>query len=81
MSCEHPVCETVAEAAVSYPSEQQRRELCAATDATLDDAPAVITGWRLPFAKVSRRDGHGGAVEFAWATVALIMEQDRRFRS
>ena len=66
---------------MNVPTEQQRQDLCAATDATLDGAPAVISGWGLPFAKVSRRDGRGGTVEFAWATVALIMEHDRRFRS
>lgn len=66
---------------MNFPTEQQRQDFCAATDATLDDAPAVISGWRLPFAKVSRRDGRGGSVEFAWETVAFIMGRDRRFRS
>lgn len=63
------------------PEEQQRRELCASAAATLDGAPAVISGWRLPFAKVTRRDGRGGYCEFSWATVALIMSNDGQFRS
>ena len=66
---------------MNTPSEQQRRELCAATDATLDGAPAVITGWRLPFAKVTRRDGKGGDCEFSWPAVDLIMSTDRGFQS
>ena len=63
------------------PDEQRRRELCASADATLDGAPAVISGWRLPFAKVTRRDGRGGDCGFSWDAVALIMRTDGQFRS
>lgn len=60
--------------------EAQRQALCDA-DVTLDDEPARITGWALPFAKVSRRGGRGGEVEFAWPTAALIVGEGGAFRS
>jgi hypothetical protein len=40
---------------------------------TLDGRPALVTGRRLPFAMVQRMDGSGG-VEFAWSTVANVIE-------
>ena len=66
---------------MNTPSEQQRRHLCAAPGATLDGAPAVISGWRLPFAKVTRRDGRGEDCEFSWDAAVLIMNTNRRFQS
>lgn len=48
---------------------------------TLDGYPAVVSGYGLPFAKVRRRDGKGGDVEFAWATVARILGTHRSFKS
>lgn len=64
-----------------YPDKAQRRTLCETAGATLDGQPAVISGWLLPFAKVSRLDGCGGEVEFAWPTVARIVELGGRFTS
>lgn len=48
---------------------------------TLDGHSAVVSGYGLPFATVRRRDGKGGDVEFAWATVAHILGTHRGFRS
>ncbi|KMV19651.1 hypothetical protein ACT17_06340 [Mycolicibacterium conceptionense] len=63
-----------------YPDEEQRKALCD-TPVTLDGEPAKISGWALPFAKVHRRDGRGGEVEFAWSTAARIVELGGRFSS
>lgn len=52
-----------------------------ANGCTLDGHPAYVSGYRLDFAKVQRRDGRGGEVEFAWATVAHILSTHRAFRS
>lgn len=51
------------------------------TGTTLDGHPAYVSGYNLPFAKVHRRDGKGGDVEFAWATVAHILSTHRSFKS
>lgn len=48
---------------------------------TLDGYPGYVSGSNLPFAKVHRRDGRGGEVEFAWATVAHILSTHRSFKS
>ncbi len=48
---------------------------------TLDGAPATIGGTALPFAEVSRLDGKGGRVEYAWTTVARIVANGGRFVS
>lgn len=61
-------------------SEDQRRALCETT-VTLDGEPARISGWANPFAAVSRRDGKGGSVEFAWPTAARIVESGGAFQS
>lgn len=48
---------------------------------TLDGTPAVITGYRNEFASV-RQLGSGMGVEFAWATVAHILNtREGKFRS
>jgi hypothetical protein len=51
------------------------------TPCFLDGHPAVVSGWRNDFATVMRKDGKGGDVTFAWATVARILERTRRFES
>lgn len=48
---------------------------------TLDGHPAVVSGYALGFANVRRRDGKGGDVQFAWATVARILSTHRSFKS
>lgn len=40
---------------------------------TLDGGPARISGAANSFASVSRSDGRGGVVTFAWATAAHIV--------
>lgn len=62
-----------------YPDQAQRRQLCEAA-VTLDGYPARISGTARRFATVSWRDGPGGA-EFAWPTVARIVEAGGNFRS
>ncbi|UBV20397.1 MULTISPECIES: hypothetical protein [Mycolicibacterium] len=62
-------------------SQHERRALCETAAVTLDGAPARISGSSLPFAKVSRKDGRGGEVEFAWDTVALIVTNGGKFQS
>lgn len=52
-----------------------------ANGCTLDGYPAYVSGYRLDFAKVHRKSGKGGEVEFAWATVAHILSGHRRFQS
>jgi hypothetical protein len=47
----------------------------------LDDEPAYVSGYRNEFATVQRKDGKGGKVEFAWATVERILSSHRTFRS
>jgi hypothetical protein len=51
------------------------------TPCYLDGHPAVVSGYRNPHATVQRKDGRGGRVDFAWATVARILERHRRFES
>lgn len=51
------------------------------TGTTLDGEPAYVTGYNLPFARVHRRDGKGGEVEFAWPTVQRILSTHRNFQS
>jgi hypothetical protein len=48
---------------------------------TLDGEPAVVSGWANEFASVQRKDGKGGTVTFAWATVQRILSTHRSFRS
>lgn len=60
--------------------EAARRELCAST-VTLYGQPATIAGALQPFAVVRRLDGKGGAVEFAWSTVARIVAAGGAFCS
>lgn len=48
---------------------------------TLDGYPAYVSGSRLEFARIHRKDGKGGAVEFAWPTVRHILRGSRRFQS
>lgn len=60
------------------PGLDARRELCEAK-VTLDGQPAKICGTRNEFATV--RMGTGLAVEFAWATVALIVSRGGAFKS
>ena len=63
-------------------AERERRVEDARTNGcTLDGAPAYISGSRLEFARVHRKDGKGGSVEFAWATVARILSTHRNFQS
>jgi len=52
--------------------DEQRQKLCQAA-VTLDGEPARISGWANSFAAVSRTDGRGGHVDFAWATAAHIV--------
>ena len=65
---------------MAYPTVQERRRLCEA-QVTLDERPARISGWGLPFAQLSFRDGIGGVVEYAWETVARIVANGGAFRS
>lgn len=58
----------------------QRQQLCEQA-VTLDGEPARISGWTNSFAAVSRSDGRGGSVEFAWPTVARIVEAGGAFQS
>ncbi|UBV13024.1 hypothetical protein [Mycolicibacterium fortuitum] len=58
----------------------QRQRLCE-SKVTLDGEPARIIGWGQPFATVSRSDGRGGRVEFAWATAARIVDAGGAFQS
>jgi hypothetical protein len=58
----------------------QRQKLCE-TPVTLDGEPARISGWANPFAAVTRSDGRGGSVEFAWPTAARIVEAGGAFQS
>jgi hypothetical protein len=68
---------------------EARQALCAASlercrsdsPVTLDGLPAVIRGAFQQFAKLARADGRGGDVEFAWATVARVMENGGAFSS
>lgn len=60
--------------------DAQRHQFCEIR-ATLDGAPARITGWANPFAEVSRTDGRGGTIEFSWSTVARVLAGEREFRS
>lgn len=48
---------------------------------TLDGHPAYVSGYRNDFATVHRRDGRGGDVQFAWATVQHILSTHRSFKS
>jgi hypothetical protein len=49
---------------------------------TLDGEPAIVSGYGLPFASVRRKDGRGGDVQFAWATVEFILDnRSGAFRS
>ena len=48
---------------------------------TLDGHPATVSGTSLPFAIVRRLDGRGGSVEYAWPTVAHIIDNGGRFES
>lgn len=63
------------------PTFEERAKLCEA-EVTLDGEPAKVSGYRLPFAQVRRKDGKGGAVEFAWPTVAhVVANRDGAFLS
>jgi hypothetical protein len=63
------------------PAEHARRvHLCVAA-VTLDGAPARIFGPRNDFAKVCRRDGKGGDVEFSWPAAARIVADGGAFKS
>lgn len=67
---------------VTHLPEEDRRELVwSRAPITLDGEPALITGWRNEFATVSRRDGKGGRVEFAWSTVKRIVDAGGKFES
>lgn len=48
---------------------------------TLDGEPAVVFGYKLDFARVQRKDGRGGVVEFAWPTVKHVLEHGGNFKS
>lgn len=52
--------------------DAQRQRLCE-TKVTLDGEPARISGWANSFASVTRSDGRGGVVTFAWATAAHVV--------
>lgn len=56
------------------PTLEERRELCARRDITLDGKPAMIMGAQMPFAKVAFRDS-GASLEWAWPTVARICRE------
>ena len=60
--------------------DAQRQRLCETT-VTLDGEPARISGWANTFAAVSRGDGRGGSVEFAWPTAARIVDAGGAFQS
>lgn len=62
------------------PGPEAKRSLCV-EHVTLDGAPAVISGYALDFAHLRRLDGVGGAVEFAWPTVARIVANGGTFLS
>lgn len=59
--------------------EEQRRELCEA-EVTLDGRRARVIGYANPFATVATLPD-GPRVEFAWSTVARIIERGGEFRS
>ena len=53
-------------------TQTERRALMNAR-VTLDGHPAIISGALADFPVVRRLDGKGGSVEFAWNTVANIV--------
>ena len=59
----------------------EKRELCQTRTATLDGHPAVISGAREPFATVSALTGYQYRQEFAWETVARIIQRGGEFHS
>ena len=61
-------------------TRDDRRALCG-TRVTLDGHAAVIGGAALPYALITRLDGRGGSVEYAWPTVARVVAAGGRFRS
>jgi hypothetical protein len=67
----------------TIPVEQREAlvEDARANGCTLDGEPAYVSGSRLDFARVHRKDGRGGNVEFAWATVQRILSTHRNFQS
>lgn len=48
---------------------------------TLDGQPASVSGYMGEFATVRLKSGRGGTVEFAWPTVARILNSHRNFQS
>lgn len=50
------------------------------TGVTLDGARAVVSGWRNDFATVTALPD-GPNVEFAWETVARVLNRDGAFKS
>jgi len=63
----------------SMPSLADRQALCA-VPVTLDGAPARVTGYRQPFARVARL-GDGLSAEWSWQTVARIVARGGRFKT
>jgi hypothetical protein len=68
---------------MSHPTLERRVQLVQQTEVpvTLDGEPACVGGYRNDFATVQRKDGKGGRVEFAWATVERVINNGGRFHS
>lgn len=63
-------------------SHEDRVKYTECTSLTLDGAPARVSGYLQDVATVRRKDGKGGGVEYAWATVKYVIEnKEGRFRS
>jgi hypothetical protein len=64
----------------NLPAHETVEQRCALGDirVTLDGKPARITGFRMPFAQVQ---GGGESVEFAWRTVARVVQSGGNFKS
>lgn len=58
-----------------------RRKLVETRNVTLNGRRAIIAGWRNAFATVRTLDSDGPQCEFAWETVARVVENGGQFRS
>lgn len=58
-------------------TDEQKAELCA-TPVTLNGRPAVISGWKQPFATVKVLNG-GLSIDYSWQAVACIVERGGDF--
>lgn len=62
------------------PMPYDEREKLVGRACTLNGEPAIIVGWRKPFATV-RQVRTGLSAEWAWPTVERILERGGRFES